>query len=139
MSVGFNGSLFDNFNVQPGNSNASVQRTEQMPKPKEIESDTCAFKQTKNGKTKVNVLRIWFNRLTKEQIAQINETGKLPDNMKIRPKTNGTGYNAIHNIFGLKNGTKTVPEGYEFRQNILGFTRIVPKDTEGFWLRKKQV
>lgn len=85
---------------------------------------------------KINPLRIWFNRLTKEQIAEINETGQLPENMKITPKQQGTGYNFIHNIFGITPGTKTVPEGYEFKQNIFGFTMLVPKGTEGLMIKK---
>ena len=133
MNVSFNGNCIPCYE-QPEAKSISASTTKCT-----LDHDTCAFKHTKNGKEKVNVLRIWFNRLKKEQIAQINETGKLPDNMKIRPNKLGTGYHVVHNIFGLKNGTKTVPEGYEFRKNLLGFTRLVPKDTEGFWLRKKTV
>ena len=110
MNVNFNGNNFSNYEKP-----AKKPSTDKAPK-QVLDHDTCAFKHTRSGKEKVNVLRIWFHRLTKEQIAQINATGKLPDNMKIRPNTQGTGYYTAHNIFGLTNGTKTVPEGYEFRQ-----------------------
>ena len=106
------------------------------PLTKELNKD--AFKLSKKGEPKVQVLRIWFNRLTQEQIDAINESGKLPKNIKIRPKEMGTGYYIYHNIFNMYNGTQTMPEGYELRKNRLGFTRLVPKDTEGFWLPKNK-
>ena len=96
-----------------------------------------SFKKTAKGNLKVNPLRIWFNRLTKEQIKAINETRQLPKNIKIRPNDVGTGFHIYHNIFNLKSGTTSLPEGFELRQNRLGFTRLLPKDTEGFWIRKK--
>ncbi len=137
MNVNFSGnSPFDNFKT-----NTEVQLNNQnVPDPppalkSSLPSDV--FKTTSKGKTKVNPLRIWFSRLTQEQIDAINETKTLPDNMKVRPKKLGTGYDIFHNIFGLKNGTHTIPEGWELRRNKLGFTRLVPVDSEGFWLKKK--
>ena len=149
MDVKFGGSPFDDISSKYMPQGNVLNNYVNVPKPNSDtglssntntnNSDTCVFKKTKNGKEKVNVFRIWFCRLKPEQIEQINKTGKLPDNMKIRPNSAGTGYHIAHNIFGLTNGTRTVPEGYEFRRNILGFTRLIPKDTEGFWLKKKSV
>lgn len=142
MNVNFSGNPVPSIPNAGGADNAVFnQFTNETAKNNNLEKTPAkdVFKTSKNGKTKVNPFRIWFQRLTKEQIAEINSTGKLPDNMKVRPNPVGTGYHTYHNIFNLQNGTKTLPDGYELRQNKLGFTRLVPKDTEGFWLKKKEV
>ncbi|MBQ9245880.1 hypothetical protein IJ182_06410 [bacterium] len=139
MSVSFRSNVLDSFTTISAQSanNPPVKKNDEIPKKPELNTDV--FKTNKKGEPKVGVLRIWFHRLKQDQIDAINESGKLPKNIKIRPKEVGTGYYMYHNIFNMFNGTKTMPEGWELRRNILGFTRLVPKDTEGFWLRKKPV
>ena len=68
--------------------------------------------------------------LTQEQVDAINETRRLPDNVKIIPNGFG-GYTLTYNYFGLRAGTQTVPEGFEFKQDVIGVAHIVPKDTNG--------
>ncbi len=78
------------------------------------------------------MFRVFFNRLTNEQIDAINESRRLPQNVKVN-KYRGLS----NNFFNLTQGTRTLPEGYELRKNKLGFTRMVMIDSEGFWLKKK--
>ena len=68
--------------------------------------------------------------LTQEQIDMINETGRLPDNVKIIPNGAG-GYTFDYNYFGLRAGTQTVPAGFEMKRDIIGVAHVVPKDTNG--------
>lgn len=72
--------------------------------------------------------------LTKEQVDAINETGRLPKNVKIMPDGYG-GYNFVYNYFGLRAGTQTVPAGFEMKQDVIGVAHIVPKDTNGILYR----
>ena len=140
MSVSFRSNVFDQIMASGAQSTTANKDLPVQDKPiAKKELDTDVFKTNRKGEPKVPVLRIWFHRLKQEQIDEINRVGKLPKNIKIRPKSVGTGYYMYHNIFNLYNGTRTMPEGYELRRNRLGFTRLVPKDTEGFWLPKKKV
>ncbi len=98
-------------------------------------------KQEKPVKTKdpnkVGYWRATFSRLTTEQIKNANETGKLSGRIKIKPKLAGTGYKLAPNIMGVTIGTQTIPAGYELRKNWLGFTVLLPKDSEGLFIKKK--
>lgn len=142
MNISFQANPYEKFGISlTASSDSKFNAAQNTPAPEvklQEQPETDVFKVTKKGKKKVNPLRIWFNRLKPEQIEEINRTRKTPDNIKIRPDLGNTGYHIYHNIFNLKNGTKTLPEGYELRQNLLGFTRLVLKDSEGFWLRKKE-
>lgn len=78
--------------------------------------------------------RATFNRLTDEQIKTINETRRLPDGVKIEKDAYGN-YKIGNNFINLTPGTRTVPEGYELKKDWLGFTVIVPKDTESILIK----
>ena len=81
---------------------------------------------------KIGFFRLAFSRLTDEQIDAVNKTGRMPKNAKISPS------HIIQNdIFHITHGTKTLPEGYELRKGFLGFTKVVPIDSEGLFLKKK--
>lgn len=85
---------------------------------------------------KINFLRLVFSRLTDEQVKIINETGVLPEGSKFIEATDGNGYKTgcpvlTWNIFGITSGTQEVPEGYELKNDILGFTHTVRKGTKG--------
>ncbi len=126
----------------------SIQKVESAPaaqntptaanKPDSFEPSTEVKKENTD---KIGFLRLMFNRLTDEQIKNVNETGQLPEKAKFRQTLTGAtgGFTVQNNWFGLTNGTRTLPEGYEVRKNKLGFTRVVPKDSECFWLKKKDV
>lgn len=98
-------------------------------------------KAEKQAKTKdpnkVGYWRAAFSRLTNEQIKNANETGQLSGNVKIKPSSVGTGYVIAPNLMNVTTGTKTIPEGYELRKNLLGFTVVLPKDSEGVFIKKK--
>lgn len=83
---------------------------------------------------KINCVRIIFNRLTDEQIEQINKSGKLPDNAKFVTNESG-GYSISPNIFGLTTGTQILPEGFEVKKNKLGVTVVLPKGTSGLLIK----
>ena len=81
--------------------------------------------------------RATFNRLTDEQVAAINETRRLPENVKIVPDMKG-GYRLTYDYTGLTMGTRTVPEGFEMKKDIFGFSGVVPKDTEGVFIKNSE-
>ncbi len=92
---------------------------------------------TAKDSTKIGYWRAAFSRLTDEQIKNVNETGKLNGNVKFRPNGQG-GYLIVPNIMNISVGTKTLPAGFELKKNFLGFTCIVPKDSESILLKKSK-
>lgn len=85
----------------------------------------------------VGYWRAAFSRLTDEQIKNANETGKLSGKVKIKQNSAGTGYTIAPNLMNITTGTQTIPAGYELRKNWLGFTTVLPKDSEGLFVKKK--
>jgi len=83
---------------------------------------------------KISKTRLFFDRLTDEQIALVNKTRKLPEGAKFCMNGFG-GYGICNNFFGLRAGTQTLPAGFELKKNILGFTVVVPKDTKGAFIK----
>lgn len=83
---------------------------------------------------KISWARAAFSRLTDEQIKTINETGKLPEGVKVVRDGFG-GYTLSNNYGGLVTGTRTIPEGFEMKKDWAGFTVIVPKDTESIFVK----
>lgn len=95
--------------------------------------------EAKENNEKIGFFRLFFKRLTQEQIDKVNETGMLPEKAKFRASLTNSpsgSYFVQNNIFNLTNGTRQLPEGFEVRKNKLGFTRVVPKGTDGFWMKK---
>jgi len=72
--------------------------------------------------------------LTQDQIDAINETRRLPDNVKIMQNGAG-GYVLVYNYFGIRPGTQTVPEGFEIKQDVIGVAHVLPKDTNGLMIK----
>lgn len=68
--------------------------------------------------------------LSYEQIDAINQTRRLPDNVKIMQNGAG-GYTIGYNYFGIRAGTRTVPMGFELKKDVFGFAHVVPMDTDG--------
>lgn len=104
-------------------------------KPKVVVLETAPDVVCVEQAPKIGMWRIAFSRLTDEQIAQVNKTGKLPKNAKFIPDGRG-GYMLVNNFFDVTHGTKQIPEGFELKNNVLGFTCIVPKGTEGIFLKE---
>ncbi len=92
---------------------------------------------TPQAPPKIGFFRLAFNRLTDEQIAAVNESGKLPGNAKFYPGITNGKYSIGNKILGITQGTTTLPAGTEVRKSWLGFTKVVNKDTEGWFLRGK--
>ena len=89
----------------------------------------------KSEKIKVSTPRAIFGYLTQEQIDEINRTRKLPKNVKISRTKDGSFY-MRPNWFNISRGTHKIPEGFELRRNLAGFTEVVPIGEEGLTLRK---
>lgn len=100
-------------------------------------SDKAEITQSNNEPKKIGLLRVLFNRYTKEQIDEINKTGKFPKNVKVvdNPATGKPRLSV--NFFDISLGTHKMPAGYELRQDLLGFTRLVREDSKAWFLRKK--
>ena len=103
-------------------------------------SQALAFKANENADTvelnntkqppEISRARLAFGILTDDQIAAINESGKLPKNAKFMQNGFG-GFTICNNFFGLRAGTQELPVGFEVKKNILGFACVLPKGTEG--------
>jgi len=83
---------------------------------------------------KIGNTRLIFSRLTSKQIEQVNESGKLPANAKF-VKTEQGGYVIRPNWFNVITGTRTIPAGFEIKKNLLGFSKVLPKDSAGLFIR----
>ncbi len=95
--------------------------------------DILEFSSKESSKPQVNLkLRnILFSRFNDKQINQINAAGELPDNAKI------TDLNKIvWNKFNITKGSHKIPQGYELKNDILGFTHVVRKDSKAWYLKE---
>lgn len=115
----------------------NVKRPEKKFVIDAVIADNAEITQTKTEPKKIGLLRVLFNRYTKEQIKEINETGEFPKNVKVvdNPAT-GKPQLSI-NFFDVTLGTHKMPAGYELRQDLLGFTHLVREDSKAWFLRKK--
>lgn len=78
--------------------------------------------------------RLFFNRLTQEQINQVNETRMLPEKAKFERGL--AGYVVANNWCNVFEGTPVLPAGYELKRGLLGFTKVRPIGTKGLFIRK---
>lgn len=85
---------------------------------------------------KISFPRILFHRLKKEQIQHINETRQLPQNAKIKDNEINGKPQLTWNIADITAGTHKLPEGYELKNDILGFTHVVREGTQSIFMRK---
>lgn len=88
---------------------------------------------------KVSGLAALFGRLSYDVVDQINETGKMPENMMVSVAPYGgyklTWKNPVTDG-QFTGGTQTLPPHLEVKNNIFGFTSVVPKGYEN-WLFPK--
>ncbi len=89
-----------------------------------------------NGATKIGTLRVMMNRLKKDQIAEVNATGDLPKNAKIVTNPETGKLKIQWNLCDFTEGTHKIPEGYELKNDILGFTHVVREGTQAWYLKK---
>ena len=103
---------------------------------KDNPNDTTDFNLTNKVNTpKISKTRLFFSRLTDEQISAVNKAGKLPEGAKFCMNGFG-GYEICNNFFNFRAGTQTIPAGFELKKDILGFTIVVPKDMKGAFIEK---
>ena len=117
---------------------APVSKTEEIPAATlETKADTVELSNagaSEKSAPKISRWRLLFSRLTKEQIKQVNETRQLPDNAKFEFGL-GHSYSVANNWFNMTAGTQIIPAGYELKQDILGFTHVLPIGTKGLLIR----
>ena len=89
------------------------------------------------NQSKIGFLEAATGLLSDEQIAQINSTRQVPEGTII-VKTEDGDYDIENDRLNLTTGTRTLPEGYEVRKNILGAAKIVPIDQKSIFLKKKE-
>lgn len=127
----------------PLNTTPAVVQT--APKAESAQSSSAAVKieeskdsvelskaQPETKLPKISRWRLFFGRLTKDQIKEINTTKMLPENAKFELG----GKCLANNWCNFTGGTRKLLPGYELKQNVFGFTVVVPEGTKGFWLRK---
>lgn len=100
-------------------------------------SDSVEIKnKTKVKPPQISGLRLFFGLLSNDQIDKINESGKLPKNAKFVRDGYG-GYSVSFNFMNFRTGTRKLPEGFEVRKSILGFACVLPKDSDGLFVKSK--
>ncbi len=124
-------------------ADAEVGKTnllEKQPKADTFEKSAAEAEHTEGcdcPNCHIGVLRLATGILTDEQIAEINKTGRLPDNAKFIP--NGFGqYCIANNFFNMRAGTQTLPEGFEVKKNVVGLAIVVPKGTDGLLIKSEK-
>lgn len=106
-------------------------------KPDTVEVSTIPAAEISGANQAPNISRwrLFFNRLTNDQIDAVNKSGRLPKKAKFTPFIGG--YSIANNWWNITAGTTKLPAGFEVRKSIFGFTRVVPIDTKGLFLKNK--
>jgi len=123
----------NNFTVQATNFSGKVGESKDEAPKLTYENDS--FESTKAKPQKIGFLRILFHRLSKEQVAEINKTKQLPNGAKIAENSENSKPYLTWNLLGVTPGTQTLPAGYEFKNDIFGFTHLVREGTKGLFIR----
>lgn len=82
----------------------------------------------------IGFFRLMSGFLTDNQVNQINQSRQLPSNAKFIMNGYGS-YSISNNILGVRVGTQTLPEGFEVKKNVLGQAVVLPKGSEGLFIR----
>jgi hypothetical protein len=108
------------------------------------EKDVTTFSTDSNEPAtlpKINPFRAIFSRIPQEVTDEINRTGKMPENMMIGLNPYGQYYIKWANPIthgNVSGGTQTLPQHLELRDDVLGFTHVVPKDYKHWLLDEKE-
>lgn len=100
------------------------------------EKDTVELSKTaeKPAPPELDFTHLAIRRISAEKVAQINAAGAVPHNAKF--VSNGVGgYALVNNIAGITPGTQIIPQGYEVKNDVLGFTNVVPVGTSGLLIK----
>lgn len=95
-----------------------------------------AYMSSQNTKMppEIGFFRLMSGFLTDNQVNQINQSRRLPSNAKFIMNGYGS-YSISNNILGVRVGTQTLPEGFEVKKNVLGQAVVLPKGSEGLFIR----
>lgn len=123
-------------NTQTFTSSPEKSSLERQP-----ETDSFVSKASnKEPLPEVGMLQAFLRRFPEDLVDEINETRTLPENIMIA-NYNGNYFlnweNPITNG-AITGGTKTIPDHLELRNNIFGFTQVVPKDYNNIFLNDPQ-
>ena len=122
--------------MQPVQQSALVTQVEEKEVIKNMPNDKVDISAKANTvqPPEISAARLFFRVLTDEQISQINEAIRLPQNAKFVMNGFG-GYAITNNFFNFRAGTKILPEGFEVRKDIFGMAVVLPKGMEGAVLK----
>ena len=98
--------------------------------------DTFAPQVQEKKAPEISGARVFFHRLTDEQIAQVNESKQLPKNAKVVDDIKIGKPRMTWNLFDITAGTHKLPAGYELKKDILGFTHLVREGTQAWYFKK---
>ncbi len=100
-----------------------------------VSADTYSFEkeEDKISDIKIGYGRLFFNRLKKEDIEIINKTKMLPKNAKFVQSSSN--YKITWNLWDVTEGTHKLPAGYEVKNDILGFTHVLPEGTKSIFIK----
>ncbi len=82
---------------------------------------------------KLSILKLIFARLTNEEIQKINQAGYLPTGARFIK--DGEHYKICNDFFKKNPKERIIPENYELKNDILGYTHVVPKNHENPYLK----
>ncbi len=140
MTIAFNGveqylQLTQNSQIQKRKVNENnIFRTFQT----NIQYNPKPIDKVLGGTPKISMIRILFKRLNQEQIYGVNTSRNLPKNAKFKNDTLGNP-TLTWNIFDFTAGTHKLPEGYELKNDILGFTHVVREGTKSWYLKENKL
>lgn len=118
-----------NFKQQPQKTGQPVSQTV-INQPQE----DVFISENKPTPPHIGTGRLMTGFLTDKQVEEINQTRKLPPNAKFVQNGIG-GYAISNNFFGVRIGTQTLPEGFEVKKNIIGQAVVLPKDSDGLFIK----
>ena len=115
-----------------GSSNKDIDApSEQEVKGKKGKTDKKEVDPNVITRKNRNIFGQW--KLTPEQVALYNEKGEVPKGLifdkNLKMVKEGK----------FKTGTHTIPAGYELKNNRFGHTKLVLKDTQGFFFKENKV
>ena len=87
---------------------------------------------------KISIPRVLFKRLTQQQIYEVNTCGNLPKNAKFKNDIFGNPI-LTWNAIDFTAGTHKLPEGYELKNDLLGFTHVVREGTKSWYLKENKL
>ncbi len=140
MAISFNG--VEQYIKQPQNTSTLIRKQNEnnifSPFQTNIQEVTKPTDKVLGVTPRISMVRVLFKRLNQEQIYGVNKTRNLPKNAKFKNNTLGNP-RLTWNLFDFTSGTHKLPEGYELKNDILGFTHVVREGTKSWYLKENKL